>query len=128
MAEVFLCSVSAVHYADGTADVAVIERENIIMADVPFLDTVYEMPEVGEVVAVLFEEKNGRLLRGVILGRLCSEKKRPAKSGIFYKEFKDGAYVKYDSSSKTMEVSAEKLCVKRLTAETIVYTDSCKKG
>lgn len=130
MAEIFLCNVSAVHAAEGTVDVAVADREGMIRTDVPMLDTVYEMPEIGDLVAVVFEERGGALLRGVVLGRPYSKANRPGQSGdmIFCKEFADGAYVKYDSSSKVMEVNAAKIHVNQLVAEHIVYRTVCEKG
>lgn len=130
MTGIFLCEVSAVHAEEGTLDVAIADRDGMIKTDVPMLDTVYEMPETGETVAVLFEERSGALQRGVVLGRPYSAANRPGQSGaqVFCKEFKDGAFVKYDAAAKTMEVSAERLCVKHLDAQRIVYKTVCEKG
>ena len=130
MAGIFLGEVSAVHEKDGTVDIAVSDRDGLIKTDVPMLDTVYDMPKVGELVAALFEEKRGTLQRGVVLGRPYSAINRPRHSGagIFFKEFQDGAYIKYNAGTKTMEVNAENLRVKCLSAEHIVYQTTCEKG
>lgn len=130
MTGIFLCEVSAIHEKEGTIDVRVSDRDGMMKTDVPMLDTIYEMPEIREVVAVLFEEKRGTLQRGIVLGRPYAEGNRPGQSGagIFCKEFRDGAYVKYDTTTKTMEVKAENLNVKQLTAERIIYRTICEKG
>ncbi len=129
MAGIFLCEVSAAHAKEGTVDVKVADRDGMIKTDVPMLDTVYEMPEVGEVLAVLFEERSGALQRGLVLGHPYSAGNRPEQSGeqIFCKTFRDGAFVKYDAATKTMDVSAERICVKHLAAEHIVYRTACEK-
>ncbi len=130
MAGIFLCEISAVHEREGTVDMAVTDRDGMIITDVPMLDIVYEMPKVGEVVAALFEEKGATIQRGIMIGRPYSAINRPGQSGagIFCKEFRDGAYVKYDANTRTMEVNAENLRVKNLSAEHILYKTACEKG
>lgn len=130
MAEIFLCTISKINYKAGTADLAIPEKEDMVRTDVPFLSSYYEMPSPGETVAAVFEKKNGKLTRGVILGGIFSANHLPAASGqgIFYKQFADGAYVRYDSVSATMEVGAKNLTVQNLSAGKITYSESCEKG
>lgn len=103
MAELFFCTVSSVNYENITVDVAIPEREDAIKTEVPILDTVYRIPEPGETVVALFDEVNGRLQRGVIIGR------------PYYQ-------------LNTMEISAKTVRINKLEAESIIYQDSCRKG
>lgn len=102
MAQLLFCTVSAVN-SDETLDVAIEERENLVKTDVPVLDTVYQMPAPGETVVAIFDDANGELRRGIIIGR------------------------PYHQSS-VLETSAHKVRVKQLEADSIIYHDRCEKG
>lgn len=74
MAQLFFCTVSKVDLEHATADIAIAERENMVKTDVPILDTVYNIPAPGETVVALFDDANGKLQRGVILGKPLRER------------------------------------------------------
>ena len=103
MAQLFFCTVSAVDHKNITADIAIPERENMVKTDIPILDTVYHMPSPGETVVAIFDDENGKLQRGVILGR------------------------PYDTKN-VMEISAQRVRIKQLEADSITYHDRCEKG
>lgn len=118
-AEFFLCRISAIQYGAGTADVAIPERSDMVMPAVPFLAETYNMPNVGDMVACIFSEQNGRLGRGCILGRLFSGANPPKESGAdkFFMKLPDGTEVK--CSGSLMEITAAKVKVKELIAKNV---------
>lgn len=103
MARLLFGTVSNVNLEHATADIAITELENMVKTDVPILDTVYRIPAPGETVAALFDDTNGKLQRGVILGRIYCP-------------------------TNTMDVSAQIMRVKKLEAGSIIYHNSCEKG
>lgn len=103
MAQIFFGTVSKVDLEGVTADIAIEERENIVRTNIPILDTAYHIPAPGETVAALFDVADGKLQRGVILGRIYC-------------------------SSNVMDVSAQVVRVRQLEAESIIYHTSCEKG
>lgn len=125
MVTLFYGRISSIDYAAGTANVTLQERENQVIPGVPFLSMFYEMPKSGDVVAVLFEEVDGQIGKGVVLGRLFIDGNKPGEtgSGIFYKQFTDGAGVKYTPESKELEVR-----VKKVVVDEIEYTTATQKG
>jgi hypothetical protein len=118
MAELFYAKISSINYKKGTADVALQDREDQVIENVPFLAGWYEMPEPGDVAAAIFEDMDGQIGKGVILGPMFLAKNRPKESGkgIFYKEFSDGACIRYTPETGTLEVTADKLVVRELEA------------
>lgn len=114
-----IAKISKIDYEAGRADVTIEDRDGLVVTDVPFLDSIYEMPRVKDAVYVDFEEKGGRIKRGVILGRFYTKDNPPAQSGkgIFFKEFSDGAFIKYDPETKTLEISADTLKVKKIETD-----------
>lgn len=125
MVELFYCKISTINYTAGTANVTIEERENQMITGVPFLASCYEMPKVGETVAVIFDTTGGKIGRGVILGNFFSRMNQPGESGegLFYKEFSDGSSIKYDPSSKSME-----LTVKKIVVDEVEYKKATQKG
>ncbi len=121
MASLFYGKISAINYGAGTAGVTLADRENQVIQDVPFLSMCYEMPKPGDTVAVLFEEMGGQIGKGVILGKVFLSGNAPGESGpgIFYKQFTDGASIKYDPSSQEMEVNTKRLAVNELVYKTL---------
>lgn len=103
MARLFFCTVSTVRMDDATVDVMIEELEGLMKTDVPVLDTVYNMPAPGDTVVALFDEQDGKIQRGVILGRPYHE-------------------------TSVMNTTANVVRVKNLIAESITYHDSCEKG
>lgn len=125
MAELYFCRISSVNYANGTADITIPDRENQVITEIPFLAWYYEMPDAGDLVAALFENSDGKIGKGVVLGKIFSSGNRPGMSGagIFYKEFADGTAVKYSPSEKCMEITADKIVVGELE-----YRKATQKG
>lgn len=103
MTQLFFCTVSSVNYENATASVSIPEREDIVKTDIPILDTVFKMPDTGDTVAALFDDVNGHLQRGVIIGRPYHQ-------------------------TNIMEITAKSVNIKQLHADSIIYKDSCEKG
>lgn len=116
MTVLFYGKISSINYKTGTASITLPDRENQIIQAVPFLSASYEMPQPGTTVAVLFEEVNGQIGKGVILGPLFLGTNTPGESGpgIFYKQFSDGSSIKYTPDSGKMEINAQKIVVEEL--------------
>ncbi|MGN0338663.1 MAG: hypothetical protein ACI4EE_14310 [Lachnospiraceae bacterium] len=116
MATLFYAKISSVNYSEGTANVTLADREDQVISAVPFLSMFYEMPKPGDTVAALFEENGGQIGKGVVLGKIFLENNKPGASGadIFYKQFSDGACMKYTPASGEMEFKTNKLLVDEL--------------
>lgn len=113
--------ISAINYGAGTAGITLEDKENQVIQDVPFLAAFYEMPRIGDTVAAVFDETGGQIGKGIILGKIFLSGNPPGESGpgIFYKQFSDGASVKYDPATQEMEVRAKKLVVDELLYKTL---------
>ena len=85
---IHLCSISSVNYEKGCADVAFLEKEDMVKTDVPFFDSEYNMPKVGDMVVAVFQENNGKIERGYILGKPYTAANKPSKTGegLYYKQ------------------------------------------
>ncbi|MBO5032150.1 MAG: phage baseplate assembly protein V [Lachnospiraceae bacterium] len=116
MATLFYGIISSINYSSGTANITLQDRENQVIQGVPFLSAYYEMPRPGETVAVLFEELNGQIGKGVILGTLFLDGNKPGEYGpdIFYKQFADGAGMKYTPDSGELEIKVKKVVVNEI--------------
>lgn len=114
MAALYFAKISAVHYKAGTADISITEKEDQVINNVPFLAYAYEMPSPGDTIAVLLEFDRGNYDKGIILGKIYDSDNKPENPGrkIFCKQFADGAKVLYDSSTKTMTITADKIIAK----------------
>lgn len=121
MASLFYGKISTINYKAGTAEVTLVDRENQVIQDVPFLSMCYEMPKPKDTVAVLFEEISGQIGKGVILGKIFLSGNPPGESGpgIFYKQFTDGASVKYSPAAQELTVNTQRLVVNELVYNTL---------
>lgn len=121
MVSLYYAKISTINYKAGTAGVTLRDRENQVIQDVPFLSAFYEMPGPGDTVAVLFEEIGGQIGKGIILGKIFLSGNPPGESGsgIFYKQFTDGASIKYSPSAQELEVKTRKLVVDELLYNTL---------
>lgn len=121
MATLFYGKISSVNYGSGTASITLPDRENQVIEAVPFLAMFYEMPKPGDTVAALFEELNGQIGKGVVLGKIFLSSNTPGKSGagIFYKQFSDGASMMYSPASQEMEFTTKKVVVDELVYKTL---------
>lgn len=113
--------ISVINYGAGTAGVTLEDKENQVIQDVPFLSMFYEMPKPGDTVAVLIEDMGGQIGKGVILGKIFLSSSPPGESGpgIFYKQFSDGASVKYSPVSQELEVHTRRLVVDELVYKSL---------
>lgn len=125
MATLFYGKISSINYGSGTAGVTLQDKEDQVIQDVPFLAMFYEMPHPGDTVAVLFEEIDGQIDKGVILGKIFMDENIPGKSGpnIFYKQFTDGSNVQYTPESQEL-----KLSVKKVIVDEIEYKKATQRG
>lgn len=121
MATLFYGRISTVNYEGGMADIALPDRENQVIQNVPFLSAFYEMPKSGDIVAVLFEDIDGQIGKGIILGKMYLQDNAPKETGkgIFYKEFSDGTSVKYTPKTEQLEISTKKIVVDELIYKTL---------
>ena len=111
--------IHTIDYANAMASVIYSDRDNQPSPKLPFFSFAYEMPQVDDTVVVILLPNSTS--KGFILGVPWSVVKKPSVSGsgIFYKEFQDGSYIKYNSKDKTMEVSAPNIKLKSVTAENV---------
>lgn len=125
MATLFYAKISAIDYDDGTASVSLSDRENQIIRSVPFLSSVYEMPKPKDTVAVIFEEINGQIGKGVILGKIYCMDNRPSESGadIVYKEFPDGTKARYSVETSELEIDSDKFVANEIKAKKLVVDE-----
>lgn len=109
--------ISTIDYARGLASVIYPDRNDEPSPEFPFFSMAYEMPKTDDLVVVLLVPNS--TMKGVILGIPWGSSNVPSwgGKGIFHKQFSDGAYVRYNSSTKEMEVSAETVKIKHLMIE-----------
>ena len=121
MAILFYGKISSINYGGGTANVTLQDRENQVIQGVPFLSMFYEMPKPGDVVAAIFEDLNGQIGKGVILGKIFTTSNTPGENGpeIFYKQFTDGASLKYTPQKKELEIKVKKVVVDEIVYKTL---------
>jgi hypothetical protein len=76
MVRLFYAKISAVNFTAGKCSVCIPDRENQVVKSVPFISVLNEIPppmeriKTGDTVAVIFEVNDGRLEKGVVLGRI----------------------------------------------------------
>lgn len=118
--------IGKIDYATGMASVIYTDRNNEASPEYPFFSNVYEMPKIDDTVVVLMLPNSST--KGFILGVPFSGSKIPAESGqgIFYKEFSDGTSILYDPRTKTMDISAKEIVLKKLTADSVIVDGTLK--
>ena len=111
--------IHTIDYENGTASVMYSDRNNQPSPQFPFFSAAYDMPQVDDMVVVLLLPNSTS--KGFILGVPWSIKKKPScgTAGVFYKEFPDGTYIKYNSKTKTMEISAPNVRFQSLVADNV---------
>lgn len=66
----YICTISSISKDKKRADIAIPEKENMMVTDVQFLNISQEnIPDIGDTVVALFEDKSN-LGRGFILGKV----------------------------------------------------------
>lgn len=118
--------ISTIDYQRGAASVVYTDRNNEPSPSFPFFSFAYDMPKVDDTVVVLLLPNS--TTKGFILGVPWSGGRIPPESGpgVYYKEFPDGAYVKYDVGLKQMEVGAANILLKDVYAESIEVSGQLK--
>lgn len=108
-----------IDYKNGTASVIYNDRNNQPSPQFPFFSATYEMPAIDDMVVVILLPNSSS--KGFILGTPWHARKKPSLSGagLFVKTFSDGAYIKYDSKTGKMEVSAKNIILKSVSAESV---------
>lgn len=104
--------VSSINYEKGMIKVLYTDKDQSVTKELPVLsmNDEYKMPDIGDMVLVL-HLSNGSSM-GVVMGTFWSNSNKPAESGkgIYRKELGSSpgeAYIRYDSSSKTMTIRAD---------------------
>lgn len=118
----------SVDYANGTAGVVYTDRNNEPSPQFPFFSMTYDMPKINDTVVVLLLPNS--TTKGFILGVPWSRARVPRKGGkgIFFKEFPDGSYIRYNAGTKQMEVSANHIALKSATAQSITVSGGINAG
>lgn len=119
--------IHTIDYENGTASVMYSDRNNQPSPQFPFFSSAYDMPQVDDMVVVLLLPNSTS--KGFILGVPWSAKKKPSggAAGVFYKKFHDGAYIKYNSKTKTMEISATNVMFQSIVADNVIAKDISTK-
>lgn len=106
--------ISAVNYAEGTAQVVYKDRDNAVSPYMPFFSNEFDPPPVETMVYVIHLENGGT--RGVILPPPYSNGNRPPEgaSGIWRKDFGDGSYIRYDKKEKKLDIVTDVVNVEEL--------------
>jgi phage baseplate assembly protein gpV len=96
--------ISAINYADGTAQVTYKDRDNAVSPYMPFASNEFFPPDIDSLVYVIHLQNGGT--RGMILPPPYTDGNRPpeGKKGIWRKDFGDGSYLRYDYGSKTLDI------------------------
>lgn len=89
-----------------------IAEENTETNWIPLLSDTYNLPAVGAMVRVLFEEE--RYNEGLCLGEYFSDSNPPKAAGaaISYLKMAGDMVLKYDASSKSLEIFADSVTVR----------------
>ena len=88
-----------------------IAEENTETSWIPLLSDTYNLPAVGSMVRVLFEEE--RYNEGLCLGEYFSDANppNPAGTAVSYLKMAGDVVLKYDGSSKALEIFADSVTV-----------------
>lgn len=103
--------VSSINFEKGSVVVVFEEHESIVTDSLPLLSYSYDMPEVGDLVACVFLDKDYQ--RGICLGKYYNQTNLPIKKGnsIWYKSLMDEGDIQYNSKTKTLTIRAENINV-----------------
>lgn len=106
--------ISAINYADGTAQVVYKDRDNAVSPFMPFFSNEFDIPPIETLVYVIHLE-NGST-RGVILPPPYADGNRPPEgvSGIWRKDFGDGSHIRYDKKTKTIDIVSDLVNIEAL--------------
>lgn len=101
--------ISAINYADGTAQVVYKDRDNSLSSFMPLWANEYDPPDIDTLVYVMHLPNGGT--RGMILPPPYTDGNRPAEGveGIWRKEFRDGSYLQYDRKERRLDIMCDKV-------------------
>ena len=105
--------VSRVDYASAAVCVLFEDREGEVSAPLPMFASEYKMPDIGDTVACLFLSNNPA--RGYCLGSPAKNSAVNGK-GIYYKDLFGEAFIKYDSSTHILTLSAPHVVIESDTS------------
>ena len=99
--------ISAVNYADGTAQVVYKDRDNSLSPFMPLWANEYDPPDIDTLVYVIHLPNGGT--RGMIIVPPYTDGNRPVEGaeGIWRKEFRDGSYLRYDRKEKRLDIMCD---------------------
>jgi phage baseplate assembly protein gpV len=103
--------VSSVDDAKCTIKVKFNDKDDMISDEIPYFSFEYYMPNIGDYVACIFLG-NG-LQSGFCLGKYYGEDNPPPvqNKDIYYKDFFNEAFIKYDKGTKTLTLSAQNIVI-----------------
>lgn len=106
--------ISAVNYAEGTAQVVYKDRDNSVSPFMPLWANEWDPPENDTMVYVLHLPNGGT--RGMILIPPYTTGNRPpeGKKGIWRKDFGDGSYIRYDRETKQLDLVSDNVQVEAM--------------
>ena len=106
--------ISAVNYAEGTAQVVYKDRDNSVSPFMPLWANEWDPPENDTMVYVLHLPNGGT--RGMILIPPYTTGNRPTegKKGIWRKDFGDGSYLRYDRETKQLDLVSDNVQVEAM--------------
>lgn len=103
--------VSDVDYARGMVKVTLPDRDDVESDWLSVPSFEYDLPAVNDQVMVSFDENDFK--SGLCHGNFYNSEKLPTESGatVYYKTMRKDLVIKYDASSKTLEINAENIVV-----------------
>lgn len=122
--------ISKINYKKGIADVIFEDQEEEIIPDIPFMAHEYKMPQIDDLVVVIFMRFRDRN-QGFILGPFFNKENLPdyfKGKKCYYKTLSDNTdkvSVKYDSDEELLTIKAPKLKI-ICTGEIEINGKSCK--
>lgn len=117
MSEIRIGKVSSVNYGNGTVDVIFQDKDSSVLVDLPLFSNEYQMPEVNDLVTVIFQTNSDKTARGYIVGKPYSSENMPEQSGkgVYFKRLGSNAYIKYDSERDTLYLHAGTVIIEGLS-------------
>lgn len=103
-----IAKVSQIDTSKGLLKVEYPDYGNMVSDWLGIIESIAVMPKVGQTVGVLTNPKG----QGICLGTIYSERNPPAVRMI---EFDTDAYIKYDSSTRTLTIKADDVNIVRDT-------------
>lgn len=100
--------ISSIDYENGCADIVFEGTGGSIRQALPFLSFEYDMPGIGDMVLVVFQQYNKKE-QGFIIGRyynISNTVPEGLSKGDYFKKFSKNSYIKYNAESDMLVLSA----------------------